>query len=172
MKLKSLVLALMLAAGGLAHADNINGNVNLGGTAAGPLSAGFGVTHLEMGEFTDTFTFSPSDGFFTVDASLITIGFMPSTDVDFYSADINGVALTLTPEGNVEYGTLSMSPITGPLVLTVRGMVGDSMSGDASASYAGTLNISAVPEPETWGMMLGGLGILGFLSRRRRSTLG
>jgi hypothetical protein len=27
-----------------------------------------------------------------------------------------------------------------------------------------------VPEPETYGMMLAGLGILGFLSRRRKSV--
>lgn len=30
------------------------------------------------------------------------------------------------------------------------------------------LSVAAVPEPETYGMMLGGLGILGFLARRRQ----
>jgi hypothetical protein len=30
--------------------------------------------------------------------------------------------------------------------------------------------ISAVPEPSTWGMMLGGLGLVGFLARRRRAA--
>jgi hypothetical protein len=30
--------------------------------------------------------------------------------------------------------------------------------------------ISAVPEPSTWGMMLGGLGLVGFMARRRRAA--
>jgi hypothetical protein len=28
--------------------------------------------------------------------------------------------------------------------------------------------LAPVPEPETYGMLLGGLGLLGFLARRRR----
>jgi len=30
------------------------------------------------------------------------------------------------------------------------------------------LNVSAVPEPETYAMMLAGLGMMGFMVRRRR----
>ena len=35
----------------------------------------------------------------------------------------------------------------------------------------GTLNISATPLPSTWGMMLLGLGVLGFMGYRRRRTM-
>jgi len=35
----------------------------------------------------------------------------------------------------------------------------------------GTLRISATPLPSTWGMMLLGLGVLGFMGYRRRSTM-
>ncbi|MDI1298128.1 FxDxF family PEP-CTERM protein [Methylotenera sp.] len=38
------------------------------------------------------------------------------------------------------------------------------------ASYAGTLSVSPVPEPETYGMMLAGLGLMGFVARRRKSV--
>jgi hypothetical protein len=34
-----------------------------------------------------------------------------------------------------------------------------------------TLEVVAVPEPETWGMLLAGLGLVGFAARRR-SRLG
>ena len=33
-------------------------------------------------------------------------------------------------------------------------------------------NIPAIPEPETYAMMLAGLGLLGFVARRRRQTVG
>ena len=38
---------------------------------------------------------------------------------------------------------------------------------DALMSYTST-TIAAVPEPETYAMMLGGLGLLGFMARRRQ----
>lgn len=34
-------------------------------------------------------------------------------------------------------------------------------------SYGGNINVSAVPEPETWGMMVGGLGLMAIAMRRR-----
>ena len=35
-------------------------------------------------------------------------------------------------------------------------------------SYSGILAVTPVPEPETYGMLLAGLGVLGFLARRRK----
>lgn len=51
---------------------------------------------------------------------------------------------------------------------------GDPM-GSATGSYELTLtaqgNLAPVPEPETYAMMLAGLGLLGLAARRRRQTL-
>jgi hypothetical protein len=168
MNIRNLVAGAMLVAATSVYADDLNTNVNLGGNAGGPLSGAFSVTHFEMGDFVDTFNLEPSSGFFNVDSSLITIGFLATTDVSFFSADINGNALTLSPNGAVEWGTLSMAPIMGPLVLTVYGTVGNGGTGPAAASYAGTANISPVPEPQTWGLLLMGLPLVGYLSRRRK----
>jgi hypothetical protein len=50
----------------------------------------------------------------------------------------------------------------GPFVLN---LYGNALTG---AKYSGEVTItSAVPEPTTYGMLLGGLGIMGFLARRK-----
>ncbi len=41
------------------------------------------------------------------------------------------------------------------------------VTGNVHGSYSGTLNVSAVPEPETYGMLLAGLGLVGFAARRK-----
>ena len=42
---------------------------------------------------------------------------------------------------------------------------------DTSKLYSsGEVSISAVPEPQTWGLLLGGLGLLGYKARRRGKT--
>lgn len=166
MKLSTIALAAALLACTGAQADDITANVNLAGDAWPNLTAGFGITHYEGGTFQDTITFSPTYGEWLVDASLITIGFNPATNINFSYAEINGHPMSLSPAGVYEYAYMVQEPIMGPLVLTVYGAV-DTADWAASASYAGTLNISPIPEPATYGMLVGGLGILAFLARRR-----
>lgn len=167
MKLSAIALAAALAVSTGAYAENLTNNVNLAGDAADILTGSFGVTHLESGEFYDTFNFSPTYGNWLVDSSLITIGFRPASDIDFITAEINDHWLTLSPTGPYEYALMMQEPIMGPLVMHVYGRVNGMM--DASASYAGTINIMPVPEPATYGMLMGGLGILAWLARRRQA---
>jgi hypothetical protein len=47
--------------------------------------------------------------------------------------------------------------------------VGGKILGTSGGSYGGNINVSPVPEPETWGMMVAGIGAVGFMSRRRKS---
>ncbi|WP_394781739.1 FxDxF family PEP-CTERM protein, partial [Undibacterium sp.] len=51
-----------------------------------------------------------------------------------------------------------------PFVLKLWG----SVTGDPTlALYGGNISVKAVPEPETYGMLLGGLAMLGMVSRRK-----
>jgi hypothetical protein len=47
--------------------------------------------------------------------------------------------------------------------------IGGDVSGLKGGSYSGTVNVSPVPEPETWGMTLSGLAAVGLLARRRKN---
>jgi len=51
---------------------------------------------------------------------------------------------------------------SSPFVLNLAGI-----ANNAKAIYSGELTVAAVPEPTTYGMLLGGLGIMGFLARRK-----
>lgn len=166
--LSTAALAVALAGAGAAHAENLVNNVNLAGNGGSTLSAPFGVIHLQTGLFEDTFNLSPTNGLWQVDSSVVTIGFQPLSNLDFTGASINGHAMTLTSEmgGVLEYGWLVNEQIQGPLVLTVQGNVTGFMGG-ASASYSGTVNISPIPEPQTYGMLLGGMSLLAWMSRRK-----
>ena len=91
--------------------------------------------------------------------------------------DITGLALygeddTLITNGSsVMSGAMDVWSITannlvaGNYYLQVNG----TLVSDAGASFGGAVMMAPVPEPETYGMMLGGLGLLGFLARRRKA---
>jgi hypothetical protein len=49
-------------------------------------------------------------------------------------------------------------------------LVSGNLVSDTSASFGGAVMLAPVPEPETYGMMLAGLGVVGFLARRRKAA--
>jgi len=75
---------------------------------------------------------------------------------------------TSLSSGAVDVWTITGSNLAaGNYYLQVSG----NLVGTTSAAFGGALAMAApVPEPETYGMMLAGLGVLGFLARRRKAA--
>lgn len=141
-----------------AQANNVTNDIALvGGTNF------FGALHSDDLDFTDRFNFT-IDGAVSANVSLVTIG-EGASNIDFLSADLNGVALTLSPNGFFETGSLGNTDLTGPLVLTVRGRSG--ATGGTYASYSGTINVTIIPEPSTAFLM--GFGLVGLAIGARRA---
>lgn len=134
--------------------------------------------------FSDKFNFSVTGtgtgtgtgstaGMNSLDAIISSISPSASTGLNITGLSLYNSGGTLVSSGNmlqsgaVDVWTISSSNLAaGNYYLQVSG----SMMGTTSAAFGGAVQMAApVPEPETYGMMLAGLGVLGFLARRRKA---
>lgn len=123
--------------------------------------------------FADRFTFTVTG---TVGQNLDAIVASVSRSADV-GLDITGIWLFDGNDTLLSQGTSLQTGATD--VWTVAGgnltagdyyiRVNGNLVSDDGASFGGAMMLMPVPEPGTYGMMLGGLGILGFLARRRKA---
>ena len=155
MKLKQVTLGVALALSGLAaNAADVNLGVNpdtfqtmaVGGNA----------------NFWDTFSFSLTTES-VVNAAAVSFGGIRTGSswsiIDSMDTLLAGTySLTSVP---ATLATLTLGAGDYSFVVTGKGQTNGGM-------YGVSINVTPVPEPETYAMMLAGLAAVGFLARRRR----
>lgn len=113
-----------------------------------------------------------------------TVNFTSGFTENLITAGWSVTQTTYLDTGNVTYGTgtllgsatftaigtetdyASFSTGAGPYSLTHHYAITASGAGNANSTV--NLMVSAVPEPETYAMLLAGLGLMGFVARRRK----
>ena len=165
LKFKSLVLAASLVAASLSTSANASGSITA--TSEGFTFQGFS----NSSSFDDylAFTIGSSD---IIGSLSGTVAKVLGNQITFTQFDIVNAAHTVLIDGStfgsggkISFGSLDGSVPGSSYFLHIAG------TNVGNATYNGTLSItSAVPEPETYGMMLAGLGLMGFVARRRKSV--
>jgi hypothetical protein len=160
MKFKSLAVAAVLAASSYAA------------SAVAIFPAGPDDTTFIGNSYNVTTPVATTVYTFTTAVKAFFNGSLTTTDLtskvfDFTAVDLNGIDLTsfVSPDG----GTLpTLTLMAGNYTFTVTG----NASGSKGGSWGGQLNLVAVPvpEPETYALLLAGLGAVGFIARRRSAN--
>ena len=170
-KRTAIVMVLAGASGAQATVTNL-GNVN----AAIPTS--FSGSVLPAGAFNDIFSFIlptnsgsgydihnfplsiPGTGSFNT--LLSSVSLYSNADGILFNSDDTYLQSFLVPGGNTTSFTWGPS-MGGNMYLSVSGIANGSLGG----LYNGAISVSPVPEPETFAMLLAGLGVIGAMVRRR-----
>jgi hypothetical protein len=121
--------------------------------------------------FSEHFTFSVTGVPAGLDAIVASISRTAATGLDItgvglYTAGGTQVKLGAgLSSGAIDIWTLTSDSLAlGNYYLQVSGTVVSNTSG----SFGGAVILAPVPEPGAYGMMLGGLGVVGFMALRRR----
>lgn len=121
--------------------------------------------------FSDLFYFA-IPGLSSADSNISSISFGDTSGIDFKHFDLYKVgASSAAAVGSLDADSglwiLSGTNLSaGNYFFKVEGTI---TTADA-VSYSGNVLVSAVPEADTYAMMLAGLGLVGFIARRRKSV--
>lgn len=165
MKLRSacFAIALTLGAGTASAADHAIGNLTHAGSFSGSISAIAAGTSID-----DNWLFSLTGAHNELFGLLTSV--FTSSAINSFNARLSG------PNGYVaDWEMFTGRPIqVGMFEGTLgAGSYALNVSGLATRATSYSLNLAAaapVPEPATYAMMLAGLGMLGFMARRRLAS--
>ncbi|HUG25010.1 FxDxF family PEP-CTERM protein [Piscinibacter sp.] len=173
MKLKALAAAAALFATTAAHA--LTGPGSLGNIDNQTIA--IGNTHGAGVSFSDVYAFSVSNiglgAGVVFDFALDPLPNLPGPefDIEFSSITFLDAALTVLAhdaDGSDGWSLLTLLPTSGSYSFVVEGTA----VGNFGGTYAGVLTTfvpSPIPEPGTYALLLAGLGVVGFVAKRRKS---
>lgn len=161
----AVVLSLSTAAVQAANAD------------LAPLTPSASFSNTVSGAFDDYWTFNLGSSS-VVAASITNVAISFSTasvgGIEGFSAWLNGVQLfgptsSVTTNGVTVTTQVVAGGTTLPAGVYQLRVSGTGITG-ASASYGGNIVATPVPEPQSYAMLLAGLGVVGYLTGRRRKA--
>lgn len=113
-------------------------------------------------------------GIFGIDSSTLKMELLSKDALGNYNPVTawNFATTTTTPSGNVSTVTFA-NPLTLSSNTSYELQIKGTTDGSAGGTYTGAFNfaVAAVPEPETYALMLAGLGMLGWVASRRRKNV-
>ena len=178
--LKKIIAALGVIGFAAASSVALAGSTPVSLNSTGPLSwsGTFGITNITSPSFADDWTFmlpagSAGQASASAFASFSTTTYAPTvvfTSAEFWDLTTK-TSVSMAPVA--PYPTIFSANFTLPLSLNTSDTYALRLKGNtlgSSGSYAGTLNVTAVPEPESYALFLAGLGLMGFIARRRTSV--
>ncbi|RQP22088.1 FxDxF family PEP-CTERM protein [Piscinibacter terrae] len=164
MKIKSVVAVAALALAGTANAISGPGYLGVLDNAAVEVS-----NVVAPGSFIDYYTFdvtgSGLGGAFTISIPFPT----DETHIDFNFLgffDASNNLLNADVDGSDGWGVFAGLPAAGTYKVAIGGIAG--AVGGIYDGYIATSITPAVPETETYALMLGGLALLGLVRRQRK----
>lgn len=157
---RAVLASALLLSFGAAHADT---TYNIGDLTTLVDQEYSNFVSVAPGSFTDTFNFSLPTGW-SAGVGVSSILGKLGTKINY---DIQGLSVSLDGNGsglNVEGYNLTAGSHTFTVTGTATGIKGGRYDFYALADVV----TAPVPEPSAWAMLLGGLGLVGFMSYRRR----
>jgi hypothetical protein len=183
LKRSMLVAALFALSPAFAGIAQLNGTPQTGdGTVGNPYDFGtltpapslltvtvFGAPGSAFEEYANFMTSSGGSGSSVANTYTLTFGGISIFEIDNLTIEVwdnthpNGLNLYSTFSGDNTTAAFTL-PTAGQYHLDISGTFGPNAS---AGQYS--VAIAAVPEPETYAMLLAGLGAMGFVARRRRA---
>jgi hypothetical protein len=176
-KLVPIAAAMVFGMTGIASAASTTATATgwIGGPDFDLTFAGSGITESGVTDFSDNFLFSMPLAAAHLEGGANVIGgqihFSPLVMIDHFelwnlttSTLVSSAASLPAAQAFFDVPNAIYS-LTDVYKLHIDGH----LTGDRHGSYAGNLNVTHLPEPETYAMFMAGLGLMGFIARRRKN---
>ena len=122
------------------------------------------------GEFSVYRFIAPSAGIYMLDATFVGIDH-GDTDVHILDNGTEIYSANIATQGDSQSHSETRTLLLGETIDFAVGVGTDGSFLFDSTSINGSLTLSAVPEPEIYGLLTAGLGLIGFVARRRKKAL-